>query len=156
MVQNGEINERQGKYLKPQDCYAPRLIGYPKVHKEGIPLCGVISTIGSPYDKISKALKPILKSLQGRSGQYVKNSYELKERVKGWRIERDETIVSYEVVSLYPSIPIEAALDLVQSLLMSKRGSITITSWSIQSIMKLLRWIFSLFYCGRQVMSKPL
>ena len=82
MVQNGEITEQQAKRLKPQECHAPRLIGYPKIHKEGTPLRGVVSTIGSPYEKISRALKSILKLLQGHSGQYVKNSQELKERVK--------------------------------------------------------------------------
>ena len=60
MVKNGEITEQQAKRLKPQDCHAPRLIGYPKIHKEKIPLHGVVSTIESPYEMISKALKPIL------------------------------------------------------------------------------------------------
>ena len=71
----------------------------------------------------------------------------MKERVKEWRVERDETIVSYDVVILYPSIPIQKALTLVHELLASKNNLTTITSWSIQSIMKLLSWTFSLFYC---------
>ena len=42
MVMNGEITEGYGKRLKPNDCRAPRLTGYPKIHKPGVPLRGVI------------------------------------------------------------------------------------------------------------------
>ena len=49
---------------------------------------GIVSMIGSPFEKISKALVPILRTIQGRSGLYVKNSRELKEKIKNWRVER--------------------------------------------------------------------
>ena len=120
--QNGKKwrNDRTTSKVPKTVCHAPTLIGYPKIDKKRIPLRGVISTIGSPYERISRVLKPILKSLQGRSGEYVKNSKEQKERVKEWRIERDGTMVRYDVINLYPSIPMKKALDLVQELLMSK------------------------------------
>ena len=68
MVKNGEITEAYGKRLKPNDCRAPRLTGYPKIHKPEVPLRGVVSFIGSPYENISRAFVPILRTLQGRSG----------------------------------------------------------------------------------------
>ena len=49
------------------------------------------------YNRIFKVLKRILKSLQGRSRYYVKKPKELKDRVKNWKIERDETTLSYDV-----------------------------------------------------------
>ena len=106
-----------------------------------------MSFIGSPYQNIAKALVPILRSLQGRSGHYVKNSSELKDRIKGWSIKRDEILVSYDVEKLYPSIPITKALDLIDSLLKSKANLREVTTFSVNSIMKLLKWIFSLTYC---------
>ena len=45
---------------------------------------GVASTEGSPYERISRYFKPILRTIQGRSGLFVKYSRELKEKVKGW------------------------------------------------------------------------
>ena len=48
---------------------------------------------------------------------------------------------------MYPSIPIEEALELIECLLMGKADLPGLTSLSIQSVMKLLRWIFSLTYC---------
>ena len=147
MVENGEITPEYGRRIKPNDCRAPRLTGYPKVHKNEVPLRGVVSFIRSPYESIAKALVPILRSLQGRSGHYVKNSRELKDIVKGWTIQRDEILVSYDVEKLYPSIPIPKALELIECLLKCKGNLKELTSFSIRSIMKLLRWIFSLTYC---------
>ena len=147
MVDKGEINEQKARWMKPNDCRAPRLTGYPKVHKDGVPLRGVVSFIGSPYENVAKTLVPILRKLQGRSKHYIKNSKELKEKLEKWTLQRDEILVSYDVEKLYPSIPIKDALDLIESLLKSKRNLPEITTFSVQSIMKLLRWIFALTYC---------
>ena len=141
MIENEEITENYGKWLKPNECRAPRLVGYPKVHKEEVPLRGVVSFIKSPYENVAKALVPILRTLQGRSGHYIKNSHQLKEIIKGWSIERDEILVSYDVEKLYPSIPISKALDLVERLSKCNRNLKETTTFSVASIMKLLRWI---------------
>ena len=45
MVEEGEITEEYGRHLKPNDCRAPRLTGYPKIHKQDAPLRGVVSFI---------------------------------------------------------------------------------------------------------------
>ena len=45
MIDNGEITQAYGKHLKPNDCRAPRVTGYPKIHKQDVPLRGVVSTI---------------------------------------------------------------------------------------------------------------
>ena len=147
MVTNGEITKEYGRRLKPNDCRAPRLTGYPKVHKTDVPLRGVVSFIKSPYEAVAKAMVPILRSLQGRSGHYIKNSRQLKDIVKTWTIEEDEILVSYDVEKLYPSIPIQKALELIECLLKCKANLKEVTTFSIRSIMKLLRWIFALTYC---------
>ena len=147
MVKKGEITQAHGKKLSPSDCRAPRITGYPKVHKEDVPLRGVVSFIGSPYEKIAKELVPILRSLQGRTKHYIKNSRQLKEQLQSWSIQRDEILVSYDVEKLYPSIPIPKALELIECLLRCKSNLKEITTISVQSIMKLLKWIFALTYC---------
>ena len=77
----------------------------------------------------------------------MKNSRQLKEQLKEWTVQRDEILTSYDVEALYPSIPIDKALDLIENLLMSKPNLQEITTFSIGSIMKLLHWIFALTYC---------
>ena len=147
IVKRGEITQAHGKRISPSDCRAPRVTGYPKVHKPDVPLRGVVSFIGSPYEKIANELVPILRSLQGRTKHYIKNSSQLKEELKNWSVQRDEILVSYDVEKLYPSIPIKKALELIECLLKSKRNLKEITNLSVQSIMKLLKWIFALTYC---------
>ena len=85
IVRKEEILKDEGERLKPKDCHAPRLSGLPKMHKICVPLRGVVSTVGSPFEKLSRYLIPVLRTIQGRSGLYVKNSRELKEKVKSWR-----------------------------------------------------------------------
>ena len=55
--------------------------------------------------------------------------------------------MSYNVEKLYPSIQIKKALDLIECLLKCKTNLKEITSFSVESIMKLLKWTFSLTYC---------
>ena len=147
MVDNEEISQKDGRRLSPNDCRAPRVTGYPKVHKDDVPLRGVVSFINTPYEKIAKALVPILRSLQGRTKHYIKNSRQLKEQLKEWSIQRDEILVSYDVEKLYPSIPINKALELIECLLKCKSNLKEVTTFSIGSIIKLLKWIFALTYC---------
>ena len=134
--------------MKPKDCHAPRLSGSPKIHKDGVPMRGIVSTLGSHFGKLSRYIIPILKLIQERSGLYVKNSRELKQKVKNWRVERNEVLVSYDVKSFYRSIPIDEALKLVEGLLNDCRTLHKVTDLSVQSVMELLKWMFGLAYCG--------
>ena len=42
IVHRKELTEDQGNRLKPKNCHAPRLTGLPKVHKEGVPMRGIV------------------------------------------------------------------------------------------------------------------
>ena len=57
---------------------------------------------------------------------------------------RDEILTSYGVKSLYPSPPIDKALDLIENLLKNKANLQKVTTFSIESIMDS---IFALTYC---------
>ena len=56
-----------------------------------------MSTEGSPFEKILKFPILVLRVIQGRSSLDIKNSGELKEKVKNWRLEGNEVLVSYDV-----------------------------------------------------------
>ena len=87
---------------------------------------------------------------QGRSGLYVKNSRELMENIKNWRVDENKILVSYDVKNLYPSIPIDEALQLVEKLLKENKTLKNVTTLSVRSIMELLKWMFGLTYCEFQ------
>jgi hypothetical protein len=59
----------------------------------------------------------------------------LKEKVKNWRVERNEILVSYDVKNLYPSIPIDEALKLIEKLLRESKTLVNITDLTVQSVM---------------------
>ena len=57
----------------------------------------------------------------------------MKEKVKNWRVERNEILVSYDVKNLYPSIPIDEALKLIEKLLRESKTLVNITDLTVQS-----------------------
>ena len=58
MLEKEEITDVQGRRLNPNDYRAPRITGYQNIYKQEVPLRGVVSFIGSPYENISKSLVP--------------------------------------------------------------------------------------------------
>ena len=61
------MNEILYKRLYPTGAGSPKFYGLPKIHKEGIPLRPIVSSIGSVSYETSKELARILKSLKGKS-----------------------------------------------------------------------------------------
>lgn len=93
---------------------APRIYGLPKVHKEGIPLRPICSSINAPARELCKYLVNILKNLTSESKYNIKDAREFKSRLQDIEIEDDEVLVSFDVISLFPNIPINLALKAVK------------------------------------------
>jgi hypothetical protein len=45
---------------------------------------------------------------------YVKNSTEFCQQLKDITLQRNEVLVSFDVISLFPSVPVEAAIEDMQ------------------------------------------
>ena len=69
----------------------------------------IVSTIGMPLYGISKYLVGISQPTLNKNQDKVKNS----TQAQTWKIEPDEIQVSCDVANLYPSIPIEKAIDVI-------------------------------------------
>ena len=70
----GGIRENTYKRLYPKGACSPKYYGLPKVHKIGIPLRPIVSSIGSVSYETTKELSMILKSLVGKTSYSVKNT----------------------------------------------------------------------------------
>ncbi|KAK3735298.1 hypothetical protein QZH41_000232 [Actinostola sp. cb2023] len=112
------------------DAITPRLYGVPKIHKVDTPLRPIISYIGSTTYQLSKHLVTILSPLVGNTEQHLRNSKEWTNIAQTLTLDTNEELVSFDVVSLFTSIPtsiaVSAALTrLEQDLCLHERTSLT-------------------------------
>ena len=109
---------KQDKYywLHSSKGVVPRFYGLPKIHKTDVPLRPIVSFINSPTYNLSKFLANIISALVTNRFS-VNNSIDFIERIKNIAIEEDEILVSFDVVSLFTSVPVDHAIDIVVNLL---------------------------------------
>ena len=94
----------------------------------------VVSTIGSSSSYgISKYLVNIIQPTLNKNKHRVLNSYSFAEEVKEWNISSNEIQTSFDVVILYPSVPIDEAVAVIIEILnneiddLRKRTKLTLT-----------------------------
>lgn len=99
--------------LYPSDAIPPRAYGQCKAHKpsKNYPFRILVSTIGTAPYKISEYLVKIIQPTLNKSVHMVKNSKSFVDEAKTWIIDPDEVQVSYDVVALYPSVPVKKAIE---------------------------------------------
>ncbi|XP_055840500.1 uncharacterized protein LOC129908179 [Episyrphus balteatus] len=89
----------------------PKMYGLPKIHKPGEKMRKIVSNVNSPLVKVSKWLVDEMK-LYGRfESASVLNTFDFVDKVKEISIEDDESIVSFDVEALFPSIPVDVAIE---------------------------------------------
>ncbi|BHF72925.1 Histone-lysine N-methyltransferase setd1b [Sparganum proliferum] len=112
---SGEI----AKYLKQTEPTIARIYGLPKVHKPEVPLRPIVSLIGTPNYKISKWLFHKLHPFTRNCETSIENSTEFLKKLKGITVSSDEIMVSFDVASLFTSIPLDLAKQYTEDLLKS-------------------------------------
>lgn len=108
------INLTDKNKLTNRTAMAPRIYGLPKIHKEGTPLRPICSSVNSPSYGLSKYIVDILNNLTRDSLYNIKDAMEFKSRINNVHIEDDEVLISFDVVSLFPSIPVNLAITTIK------------------------------------------
>ena len=98
----GGIDDITYKRLYPTGAVLPKYYGLPKVHKPGMPLRPIISSIGSVTHSTAKELARIIKPLVGGSQHHVKNNMDFIQSIEGTQLKSDECMMSFDVESCSP------------------------------------------------------
>ena len=96
------IDNKLYYYLKPTDSPAPRFYGQPKIHKPGVLIRPIVSYSCSPLYNLNKYIANILKD----ENNNAKNSTTFSNLIRNVPIDDDKIMISFDVTSLYTSIPI--------------------------------------------------
>jgi len=70
-----------------------------------------VSSINSSLYFLAVFLKDILKASMMNSFSQIKNSYQLTEKLNGFRLDPDFSLASLDVTSLFTNVPIDLALE---------------------------------------------
>ena len=109
----GGMDDVTYRRLYPTGASPPKFYGLPKVHKSGMPLRPIVSSIGSVTYETSKELSRILKPLVGRSPHNVQNNQEFLTQLEDIQMGPDDIIMSYDVKALFTSVPIKPVLKII-------------------------------------------
>lgn len=119
-ISNKVINDRIRFSLTVSNPVLPRMYCLPKIHKEGKSMRPIVSCINSPTYLLSKYLSSSFSSLPNQQENFsVKNSYEFINKIKAIELSEHETLVSFDVTSLFPSVPVELTLGYLKDLLLN-------------------------------------
>ena len=89
-------------------------IGLPKIHKEGHPLRLIVSCINSAFYPLATFLKDIIDNNNKKNFSYVKNSFDIVNKLNGRVIDKNFSIISFDVVSVYMNIPTDLILKSIE------------------------------------------
>ena len=142
----GGIDDTQYKKMYPTGAVPPKFYGLPKIHKRGIPLRPIVSSRGSISYELAKELARILKPLMGSSPHYIKNTGDFIEHIKHVTLQANETITSYDVSALFTSVPIEAAINIIQRRLELDQELHSRTTMKVEHITSLLKFCLKTTY----------
>ncbi|XP_059223377.1 uncharacterized protein LOC131997096 [Stomoxys calcitrans] len=109
------INIQEKNKLTSRTALAPRIYGFPKIHKEDTTLKLICSSINALSYHLCKYMVKILKNITKDSKYNVKDTVDFKANIRNITIDNDEVLVSFDVVSLFPSIPINLPFRTIEN-----------------------------------------
>jgi hypothetical protein len=82
------------------------------MHKEGVPLRPTVTNTGAPTYQLSRYFAGLLSQLTGNSAHHMKNSLPFIQILESLRVQPEDLMVSFDVVSLFTEVLIVDSLEL--------------------------------------------
>lgn len=139
-----EITSEEEKYLMIYNSSFPKLYCLPKVHKPGVPLRPIVSSINSTTYNLSKFLANILKvSFEHTNSYNIKDTFSFVLAMENCVLPENYVLISLDVVSLFTNIPLDLVIHILEINwdLIEKHTKI-----SKQNFMTLIHFIFNNTY----------
>ena len=138
-----KIDEPTYRKLHSIEGTPPAICGPVKHHKEGNPLRPIVTCIGSTLYNTSKFLTDVLSPLQNHNGYSVANSLQFSKELSDIKIDDNEVLVSFDVVSLFTAIPVDKACEYIKKKLEQDATLSSRTNLDIDDITTLLQFTLS-------------
>ena len=132
------LDEGMYEAMYPTSCVPPKFYGLPRIHKTGNPLMPIISSRGSVTYGVAKVISKVLKPLVGKSPHHIQSTGDFVSKTKRLTLQTGECLSSYDVTSLFTSVPIDPTLNIIKDLLEKDERLNDRTVLSVQNIMELL------------------
>nr|XP_060622650.1 uncharacterized protein LOC132769734 [Anolis sagrei ordinatus] len=113
LIKNSSINFDIRQQLCKSEALPPRLYGLPKIHKDSTPLRPIVSAIGSPTYDLAKFLAAQLQSHIGLTTHYIKDSAHFIEKISNLKLNTNDKLISFDVVSLFTMVPVADTMALI-------------------------------------------
>ena len=140
------IDDNTYRRLYPTGTVPSKYYGLPKVHKSGMPLRPVISSIGSVTHSTANELARIIKPLVGGSSHHVRNNMDFIQSIEGIQLRPEECMMSFDVESLFTSVPIQPAISIIKKLLEEDKNLHQRTTMTVNQISCLLEFCLTTTY----------
>ena len=135
---DSNLDEVMYKAMYPTGCVLSKFYGLPKIHKTGNPLRPTVSSRGLVTYGVSKVLSKVLKPLVGKSPYHIQSTGDFVTKAKRLPLQPGECLSSYDVTSLFTSVPIDPALNIIKDLLEKDEKLNDRTVLLVQNIIELL------------------
>jgi hypothetical protein len=126
--------------LPPYHSKPPHFYRLAEIHKPDIPLRPIVSYvyIDSPSYALEDFLHKILSPLVGNTDSFVKNSEHFIILIREINLQNEDYLVSFEVISLFTSLPVEEVLQVIRNRLITDLSFPEGSPLQVEVIMELL------------------
>ena len=100
------ITKQEHSSLKPNVPKTPKARLILKIHKDLLKIRLIINTQNSPIDKIAKKISKELRPLIRGGKSYTKDTKQFVDKIRNIKIEKNETMIIFDISDMYPSLTI--------------------------------------------------